>query len=92
MYIQGDLQCIFDALYHLGVIDPVLELDWTDAMKSYDRHFEDVHQAIGVANANQHDVGALMKELKNFDETTLGYLAMEVAREFAEFHSRDELQ
>ncbi|NQY99574.1 MAG: cytochrome [Bdellovibrionales bacterium] len=92
MYIQGDLQCVFDALYHLGVIDPVLELDWTNAMESYDRHYSDVNEIIGVVNANQNDVGALMKELKNFDDTTLGYLAMEVAREFAEFHSRDELQ
>ena len=92
MYIQGDLQCVFDALYHLGVIDPVLELDWTSAMESYDRHHHSVNAAIGIVNANQNDVGKLMKELRNFDQTTLGYLAMEVAREFAEFHSRDEIQ
>jgi hypothetical protein len=92
MYIQGDLQCVFDALFHLGVIDPVLEQDWSDAMRTYDRHFDNVSAAIGVVNANQNDVGAMMKELKSFDETTLSYLAMEVAREFAEFHSREELQ
>ena len=29
MLLQGDLQKVFDALYHLGVIDPVLEMDWS---------------------------------------------------------------
>jgi hypothetical protein len=29
--------------------------------------------------------------LKKFDQTTLSYLAMEVAREYADFHSRDEV-
>ena len=28
MFLQGNLQIVFDALYHLGVIDPVLKLDW----------------------------------------------------------------
>lgn len=92
MYIQGDLQSVFDALYHLGVIDPVLEKDWTAAMDDYADHFEKVNEVISIVNAHQSDVGGLMQELRQFDEETLGYLAMEVAREFAEFHSREDLQ
>ena len=37
MFIQGDLQAVFDALYSIGAIDPVLSADWTkinEAMSS----------------------------------------------------------
>lgn len=33
MYLQGNLQAVFDALYHMGVIDPVLEMDWNKALE-----------------------------------------------------------
>ena len=92
MYIQGDLQSVFDALYHMGVIDPVLEMDWTQAMDSYSSHQEKVTEVIGIVNSHQSDLGALMQQLERFDEQTLSFLAMEVAREFAEFHSRQDLQ
>jgi len=91
MYLQGNLQAVFDALYHLGVIDPVLEMDWTEAMDQFSTHRTDFSEAIAVANMYQSDLEALMKNLEKFDEKTLGYLAMEVAREFADFHSREDL-
>ena len=28
MFIQGNLQVVFDALYSVGAIDPVLGMDW----------------------------------------------------------------
>lgn len=92
MYLQGNLQAVFDALYHLGVIDPVLEMDWSEAMNKFSDHSQDFSAAVSVANRYQTDPDALMKHLKQFDEKTLSYLAMEVAREFADFHSRDDLQ
>ena len=91
MYLQGNLQNVFDALYHLGVIDPVLEMDWNQAMENIGTHEETLRSAIAIANHFQGDVDGLMQELKTFDEKTLGYLAMEVAREFADFHARKEL-
>ena len=91
MLLQGNLQAVFDALYHLGVIDPVLEMDWAEAMGQFSTHDEKFRQAVSVANTYQTDFDLLMKNLEQFDETTLSYLAMEVAREFADFHSREDL-
>jgi hypothetical protein len=90
-HLQGNLQNMFDALYQMGIIDPVLEMDWSQAMEKAEIHRMKISSAIQVANYFQNDIDKLMNELRQFDETTLGYLAMEVAREFADFHSRKEV-
>jgi hypothetical protein len=91
MYLQGSLQAVFDALYHLGVIDPVLEKDWAKEMDSMKKNSDSFFEILAVANANQEDVSTLMNHLEKFDEKTLTYLAMEVAREYADYHSRESL-
>ena len=91
MYLQGDLQAVFDALYHMGVIDPVLEMDWAKALDEMHEHEDDFQRVLVVANSHQEDVGELMTRLRQFDEATLSYLAMEVAREYADYHSREAL-
>ncbi len=89
--LQGNLQTVFDALYQLGVIDPVLEMDWEQAYDSKLLHQDQIEQAIEIANKHQSNVDSLVVQLRKFDERTLGYLAMEVAREYADFHSRKNL-
>lgn len=91
MYLQGNLQNVFDALYYLGVIDPVLEMDWKEAIEEMSLHNDEFSAIVNVANSNQDSVETLKSELGKFDQRTLGYLAMEVAREFADFHAREEL-
>jgi hypothetical protein len=91
MYLQGNLQAVFDALYHMGIIDPVLEKDWAKELDQMSMHAESFFEVLTVANRHQGDVGELMTKLKNFDEQTLTYLAMEVAREYADYHSREAL-
>lgn len=91
MYLQGNLQAIFDALYHMGVIDPVLEMDWGKALDDMPDHADDFFQVLNVANSFQDDVQELVANLKKFDQQTLSYLAMEVAREYADYHSRETL-
>lgn len=91
MYLQGQLQNVFDALYELGVIDPVLQRDWQDAMSELPHYIEDVREAMRVANESHQDISVLIKRLKDFDSKILEYLAMEVAREFADYHSRESL-
>jgi hypothetical protein len=92
MYLQGQLQTVFDALYHLGVIDPVLQMDWSQAMHDREVQTDLFTQVIVVANRYQTDVDELMAQLERFDQKALGFLAMEVAKEYADFHSRGELQ
>jgi hypothetical protein len=91
MYLQGNLQAVFDALYHMGVIDPVLEMDWNKAMDEMGEHADEFFRVLSIANSHQDDMHDLMMNLKKFDQTTLSYLAMEVAREYADFHSREEV-
>ena len=89
--LQGNLQNMFDALYQMGVIDPVLEMDWVKAMESAEAYRHNIDSAIHIANNYESSVDELVTKLGSFDDTTLGYLAMEVAREFADFHSRKEI-
>ena len=91
MLLQGDLQMVFDALYNLGVIDPVLEMDWVEEMEGIGEHYDDVAKAVETANLFQCNAGELLSNLQKFEEKTLNFLAMEVAREFADYHSRDQL-
>ncbi|NJL24965.1 MAG: cytochrome [Calothrix sp. SM1_5_4] len=91
MYLQGNLQAIFDALYHIGVIDPVLEMDWSDALDRMSDYADEFFQVLNIANNYQDDMEELMSNLKKFDQQTLSYLAMEVAREYADYHSRETL-
>lgn len=91
MLLQGNLQSVFDALYHLGVIDPVLELDWVEEMKTIDKFDNELNAAVQIANRYQASTEDLVQELGQFDEKVLSYLAMEVAREFADFHSCEQL-
>ena len=92
MHLQGNLQAVFDALYDMGIIDPVLKMDWTEKMENQGAARNTIERALSVANACGNDVKKLMGELKHLDESSLHYLAMEVAREYAEYHARTNLQ
>ena len=91
MYLQGNLQAIFDALYHMGVIDPVLEMDWGKALDELGDFTDAFFEIMEVANTHQEDMQELIVALKTFDQQILSYLAMEVAREYADYHSRETL-
>lgn len=91
MLLQGNLQVVFDALYNLGVIDPVLKMDWSKAMDEMTTNSKDLRKVVAIANHYQEDVSILKTKLEQFDMRTLSFLAMEVARELASFHTRDHL-
>lgn len=91
MHLQGNLQSVFDALYGLGVIDPVLKMDWRAAFEKRHQFKDDVDRAVRIVNVHGDDPDRLKNELAKFDDETLKYLAMEVAREFADYHARKEL-
>jgi len=91
MYLQGNLQTVFDALYHMGVIDPVLKMDWNRALDEMQSRADDISRAVNIANLYQDDLHELVVHLKELDNQTLSYLAMEVAREYADYHARETL-
>ncbi len=91
MYLQGNLQAVFDALYEMGLIEPVLEMDWSNAIDDMRHNPEPLFRIMKIVNTHNGSVQDLVGALKAFDEQILSYLAMEVAREFADFHSRSEV-
>ncbi len=87
-HIQGDLQLVFDALFELGVIDPVLKMDWSQHIDSIEKDSFAVRRAVDIVNRCGSDRAKLFEELGRLDAKTLEILAIEVAREYASFHSR----
>lgn len=87
-HIQGDLQIVFDALFELGVIDPVLQMDWSQHIESIEKDSFAIRRAVDVVNRCGDDRAKLFSELGQLDGKTLELLAVEVAREYAGFHSR----
>lgn len=91
MFIQGDLQALFDALYEIGAIDPVLKMDWSQVTDEMSRNQKLMKELVRLVNSCSGDRELLIQKLKFMDEKSVSYLAMEVAREFAEFQDRKEL-
>ena len=91
MFIQGDLQALFDALYEVGAIDPVLKMDWAQVSEEMTDKPVVLKDAFRAINSCSGDRELIIQKLKFMDNKALSYVAMEVAREFAEFQDRKEL-
>lgn len=91
MFIQGDLQTVFDALYAVGAIDPVLKMDWEQLNSEMASNPIVVNNLCDLINACRGDKKQLINTLKTMDEKSLSYVALEVAREFSEFQERSAL-
>lgn len=89
-HLQGDLQAVFDALYELGVIEPVLKMDWNSRLKEIETGSPRLARAVRIANECARDRKVLTARLKELDHGSLEILAMEVAREYAGFHTNDQ--
>ncbi len=91
LHLQGDLQSVFDTLYELGVIEPVLGMDWKPSLEEISGGSPKLMRAIRIVNSCGADRFMLRSELSKLDRRSLEILAMEVAREYAEFQTRPEL-
>lgn len=91
MFIQGDLQAVFDALYTVGAIDPILGMDWEKLNHEMQENPQMVQGACHTINACCGDRERIIQTLKQLDEKLLQFVALEVAREFSEFQDRKEL-
>jgi hypothetical protein len=91
LHLQGNLQNVFDALYEMGVIEPVLNMDWKPALEEMNQGSPALQRAVQVVNQFADDRSILMSELNKLDRRSLEILAMEVAREYAGFHAREML-
>ncbi len=89
MFIQGDLQKVFDALYMTGAIDPVLKMDWKKLSQEADGNRQELNIAIQLVNNFQGRADLLALALKDLTPKSLFYLALEVGREFAEYQDKN---
>jgi hypothetical protein len=91
MFIQGDLQVVFDALYSVGAIDPVLGMDWEVINSEMSKSPKLVNSLCARINACDGNKEQLIETFKNLEPKLLNFVALEVAREFCEFQDRKEL-
>lgn len=91
MFLQGNLQAVFDALYRIGAIDPVLKLDWESVTKQMEANPDRVLEACQAINTCGGDPARLEQKLHMMDTQSIHFVALEVAREFCEFQDRKEL-
>lgn len=91
MFIQGDLQAVFDALYSVGAIDPVLNADWKQISAEMEGNPEMYTKAVSTVNACAGNRNMLVEQLMMLDQKSISFIAVEVAREFAEFTDRKAL-
>lgn len=90
MFLQGDLQAVFDALYSIGAIDPVLKLDWNKVTEEMKENLSIVHSAFEEINACSGNREKLVRKLSIMNPRDVNYIALEVAREFCEFQDRNQ--
>lgn len=91
MFLQGHLQNVFDALYEVGAIDPVLKMDWNLIVEKMDKNPQRVQSVFAEINSCSGNKLQLISKFKKMDSESINYIAMEVAREFCEFQDRKNL-
>lgn len=91
VHLQGDLQAVFDTLYDLGVIEPILNMDWRPGLEELSQGSPRLMHAIRIVNGCRNDRALLRAELSKMDRKSLEILAMEVAREYADYHMRQTI-
>ncbi len=91
MFIQGDLQVVFDALFTIGAIDPILNMDWSVINKEMDQQPQKKNHLCKSINSCAGNKSLIVKTLLNMDQKSVEFIAIEVARELADFQDRKEL-
>lgn len=90
-HLQGELQAVFDTLYEMGVIEPVLKMDWKSGLEEMNDGSPKLKRAIRIANSCGKNRMMMRAELEKLDQKSLEILAMEVAREYADYHLRESI-
>ena len=90
-FLQGDLQALFDALFFVGAIDPMLKSDWQPIQSEMEGSRALVESTLKAINDCGGTPAELIGKLKELDPKAIQFLTMEVARELAEFADRQSL-
>ena len=88
-FISGDLDRVFTVLFEMGKVEPLLNKDWKKLYKKSRAQWSEVSAAIQKLNGltNLRDIRLFLETLPS---EILDSLVVEVARELADFHGRNE--
>ncbi|MCS6838967.1 MAG: hypothetical protein NZ480_08985 [Bdellovibrionaceae bacterium] len=89
MYLQGNLQEIFDALYAIGAIQRVIQKDWHQIVQFRQSHWQ-VHRSL-VEQLNETKGSELFQFLQHLSEDFQNVIALEVANELVEYTQRTQI-
>lgn len=81
MYLQGNLDLLFNVLDSMNCIDEVLHLDWQSFLHKAKPHQGECNKAVEIVNQCDSDPVRLEKALSKFPSMVLKYLAIEVGLE-----------
>ena len=88
-FISGDLDRVFTVLFEMGHVEPLLRKDWKQLYKDTQSRWPEVSEAIRSLNRLNN-----LRDMKEFIGTLpreiVDSLVLEVAREMADFHGRQE--
>ncbi len=90
MRLSGNLQVYYDALEELGIIDPLLKTDWTELNTLKVTRFSDFEKLIRKINQLNSGKDKIKRELISYDSQMIQFFAMEVAKEYAEYHKEKQ--
>lgn len=84
MYLQGNLELLFNVLDSMSCIDEVLTMDWKLFLKQAKPHRKECDRAVNIINNCASDPKKLKKVLSALSPLVLKYLAIEVGLEMLE--------
>jgi hypothetical protein len=89
-YLSGDLDRVFTVLFEMGRVEPLLKKDWKVLYRETQELWPEVSNAIQFLN-NLKNLPDIRKFLKTLPNQIVDAIVIEVAREMAQYHGRDEL-
>lgn len=90
MKLSGNLQAYYDALDELGIIDPLLQTDWSELDNLRLSRFHDFEKLVDKINQLDSAKDKIKRELISYDAQMIQFFAMEVAKEYAEYHKEKQ--
>ena len=89
-FISGDLDRMFTVLYEMGRIEPLLKKDWQELLKKQEGRWTEISSAMKTLNTltNLRDMRQFFESLP---DPVIDAVAIEVAKELAEFQGRDSM-
>lgn len=91
MRLSGNLQVYYDALEEMGIIDPLLKTDWSQLNTLRVLRYNDFEKLIDKMNQLNSAKDQIKKELISYDAQMIQFFAMEVAKEYAEYHKEKQI-